>query len=80
MFSDGFGRKPSTIAWASKNVTPVSGVPVLGMKLKRGLCVFWLFFKIGRSSAISFKRSQRELSNDVAEHSSILKNKRVMRI
>jgi len=36
--------------------------------------LFWLFFKIGICSAISFKRSRRELSFDVAEHRSTLKN------
>jgi len=35
---------------------------------------FWLFFKIDLRSAISFKRSWRELSIDVAEHRSMLKN------
>jgi len=34
--------------------------------------VFWLFFK-GLCSAISLKRSRRELSIDVAEHRSTLK-------
>ena len=42
-------------------------------------CVIWLVFKIGQRSAISFKRSRRELSCDVAEHRSILKNDGVMR-
>ena len=40
--------------------------------------MFWLFFEIDLCSAISFKRSQRELSIDVAEHRSILEHKRVM--
>ena len=33
----------------TKNETPVVGssIPVFGVKLKRGLRVFWLFFKIG---------------------------------
>ena len=39
-----------------------------------------VIFKIGLCSAISFKRSQRELSIDVAEHSSIMKNMGAMRI
>jgi len=47
---------------------------VLGVKPKRGWFVFWLFFKIGLYSAISFKRSRRELSVHVAEHRSVLKN------
>jgi len=47
-----------------------------GMKPKRGWYVLWLFFKIGLCSAISFKRSRRELSTDVAEHGSMLKNDR----
>ena len=51
-----------------------NAIPVLGVKPKRGWYVFWLFFKIGLCSAISFKRSQRELSIDVAEHTSMLKN------
>ena len=53
----------------------------LGLSWKvREKCVFWLFFKIGLCSAISFKRSQRELSIDVAQHESILKNKGKVRI
>jgi len=43
------------------------------------VCI-WLFFKIDLCSAISFRRSRRELSIDVAEHRSILKNKGVTRI
>jgi len=42
--------------------------------------VFWLFFKIDPRSAISFKRFGRELSNDMAQHESILKNKGIERI
>jgi len=55
---------------------PVMGnaIPVLGVKPKRVWCVVWLFFKIGLCSAVSFKRSRRELSIDVAEHRSMLKN------
>jgi len=48
-------------------------IPVLGLKLKPGY-VFWLIFKVYRCSATSFKRSRRELSIYVAEHTSILKN------
>jgi len=61
----------------SKNKTAVSGnaLPVLGVKPKRGY-VFWLFFKIDPCSDISFERSRRELSIDVAVHSSMLKNYR----
>jgi len=56
--------------------TPVLGnvIPILGEKLKWGYYVFWLFFKIDMCSATPFKRSRRELSIDVAEHRSILKN------
>jgi len=56
--------------------TPVLGnaIPVLGVKLKRGWYVFWLFFMIDPCSATSFKRSRRELSINVAEDRSILKN------
>jgi len=42
--------------------------------------MFWLFFKIDLFSATSFKRSRRELSIDMAEHRSILKNREVVRI
>ena len=47
----------------SKNETPVLGssAPVKGVKLKLGWFVFWLFFKIGLCSAVSLKRSRREL-------------------
>ena len=53
---------------------------VLGKKIKRGA-----FFDIFQDrttlrSAISFKRSRRELSIDVAEHKHILKNKGVVHI
>jgi len=44
------------------------------MKPKWGWYELRLFFKIGLRSAISFKRSRRELSIDVAEHQSPLKN------
>jgi len=53
-------------------------MPVLGVKPKRGWNVFWLFFMIGICSAISFKRSRRELPIDVAEHRSTLKNNQIM--
>jgi len=42
--------------------------------------VFWLFFKIDLCSATSFQRSRRELSIDVAEHRSIVKNKGALRV
>ena len=46
----------------------------MGVKPKGGWYVFSLFFKICLSSSISFRRSRRELSIDVAEHKSMLKN------
>jgi len=49
-----------------------NAIPVLGVKPKREWYVFWLFFKVGLCSAISFKRSRRELSIYVAEHKSIV--------
>jgi len=53
----------------------------IGLSWKiRERCVFWVFFKVGLCSAVSFKRSRRVLSIDVAEHRSILKNKGKMRI
>jgi len=66
----------------SKNEIPVirSSIPVLGVKLKWGWYVFWLFFRIGQCSAISFKRFRREVSIDVAEHRSIVKNKGALRV
>jgi len=70
------------IKWVhSKNKTPVLGdvIPVLSTKLKRELTVLRLFFKIELCSAISIKRSRRELSIDVTESRSILKNKVIMR-
>ena len=53
-----------------------SSIPVLGVKLKWEYRVFWLFFKIELCSAMSFWRSRREYSTDVAEreHRSMLKN------
>ena len=56
----------------NKNHVLVNALPILGVKRKRGWYVFSYFFKIGECSAISFKRSRRELSTDVAEHRSIL--------
>jgi len=41
-----------------------------GSETKRGHNVFWLFFKIDLT--ISLEISRRDLSNDVAEHRSIL--------
>jgi len=60
----------------SKNKTPVLGnaIPVLGLKIKRGWYVIWLFFKIDLCSAMSYRRSRRELFIDVPEHRSMLKN------
>ena len=49
-------------------------------KPKRGWYIFWIIFKIGLCSAISFKRSRRELSIDVDERSSIFGNKGAMRL
>jgi len=51
----------------------------LGMDLRRGR-ILVIFFKIDPCSAISFKRSRRELSIDVAEHRSTLKIKEVVRV
>jgi len=66
----------------SKNKTLGLGnaKPVLGVNQNRGWYELWLFFKIGLCSAISFKRSRRELSIDVAEHGAILINKGVLHI
>jgi len=47
---------------------------------KTGVVYILVIFEERHSSAISFKRSRRELSIDVAEHRSTLKNKGVVRI
>jgi len=62
--------------WVHSKGTPVLGIaiPVLGEKLKLEWYVFWLFFEIDLGSATSFKRSRRDLSVDVSEDRSILKN------
>jgi len=52
---------------------------VLSRKI-REKCVFWLFFKVDLRSAISFKRSRRELSIDAAEHNFVSKNKGLVRV
>ena len=39
-----------------------------------GEYVFWLFFKVGLWSAISFESSRSELPIDMTEHRSTLKN------
>jgi len=61
---------------------PVLGnaTSVLGEKSNRGGTHFAHFFKMDPCSAMSIKRTRRELSIDVAEHSSILKGKGVTRI
>jgi len=51
-----------------------SFIPVLGMKLKRGLYVFWSFFKIDLCSATWMGSSHWNLFNDIAERRAILKN------
>jgi len=51
-----------------------SSVPVFNVKGKQWYYVFLLAFKINLCLATSFKRSRRELSIDVADHRSMLKN------
>jgi len=46
----------------------------------RKKCAFLSFFKIDLCSVVSFKRSRRKLSIDVAEHRSILGNKGRVRV
>jgi len=81
----GIGRlhfcPPFSSGLHSQNKISVMGnsLPVLGMKPKRGWWnLFWLYFKIGLCSAISFKRFRRELSIDEAEHCFLSKNKGVL--
>ena len=49
-----------------------NGLPIFGNQ--NGGDSYFGFFSTGICSAVSFKRSQRELSNDVAEHRQTLKN------
>jgi len=75
-----FGRNCSLRTWTNrspykvlKKEDPTWGMLyllVLGVKPNRVV----IFFKIGLCSAISFKRSLRELPIGVAEHRSVLKN------
>jgi len=51
----------------------VTKLPVLGNVIM-GVVQFLVIFKIGLCSAISFKKSRRKLSIDVAGHRSTLKN------
>ena len=62
----------------SKNKTLVSesSVSVLDVRPKRGLYVFWLFFKIDLCSAKSMESSRRDLLNDVAEQGSCHKRQK----
>jgi len=53
-----------------------NAIPVFGVKPKRGWYVFGSFFKVDLCSAISFKRSWRERSIDVAEHRTVSKSYR----
>jgi len=50
----------------------------IGLSWKiREYCVFWLLSKIDQCSAISFKRSRRERSIDVAQHRSTRKTTKI---
>jgi len=62
-----------------KKITPVLGssIPVLGMKVKQGKGVIWLFMKMNLSTTISMKRSRRELSIDMVIQRGIYKNKHI---
>ena len=64
----------------NEHTYPVLGNAVRGCEAETRVIRTFLVFKIGVCTAISFKRSRRELSIDVAEHRSILKNKGVERI
>jgi len=59
---------------SKQNPSLGNAIPVLGMHLKRGKCVFWYFFNIDLYSATSIESSHRELLNGMAEHRPILKN------
>jgi len=49
-------------------------LPVLGVKLKRRLCEFWLFFEIDLCSVTSIESSRRNILNYMAEYRSIMKS------
>jgi len=51
--------------------------PVLGMKVKQGESVSWLFFTINLSTSMSIKRSRRELSIDMIIQRGIFKNNQI---
>jgi len=61
--------------WFTVKAKPCFGkcYTCFGCETKTGV-VRKLFFKLGLCSAISFERSRRELSIDVAEHRSVLEN------
>jgi len=57
----------------SKNKNPAFGkrigIPVLGVKPKRGWDEFWLFFKIDLCSATSMESSRQDRLKNVAKES-----------
>ena len=59
--------------FTKKNVF-VNAIPVLCMKLKQRQGVFQQFFDVDLYSAKSMESSRRDLLNDMAEHTPILKN------
>jgi len=65
----------NTLIFTLKTKHPFKGMPVLGVKLKRALYVFWLFYNIDLGSDTSMESSRRDLLNYMAEHRPILKNK-----
>ena len=79
IFYDELNEAPGWPLDNSENETSVSGSTCFGCETKTGVRIL-VFFKIDLCSAVSFKRLRRELSIDVAEHRSILKNEGEMRI
>jgi len=54
-----------------------SSTPVLGMNMKQGKSIVWLFLQISLSTPISMKRSYRKLFIDVVVARGVLKNNEI---
>ena len=62
---------------AAKTIPLGSSAPVLGMKVKHGKDVIWLFLKIPLWITISMKSSRRDLSIDMVIQRGIFKNNQI---
>jgi len=70
-------KDQSAIVMHTQNIIPLSGSPiaVLGIKVKEGKSVSWLFQKISLSLTILVKSSRRDLFIDTVVQKFIFKNK-----